>query len=121
MTFGVCEQKNPWNYPTTSPCVLDENGNILTGLCSEETKEKLLLRKKCLHVYLRQRFFVRFTLYYLVTNMCAFETTNRMLDKRTRNSTTERVPPYLFVDYQPDGIISSYTPYGKQEIDFRIS
>ena len=41
MSSGVCEQKNPLNYPLTSPCVLDKDGNILKGVCSEETEEMI--------------------------------------------------------------------------------
>ena len=122
MNYGVCEQYNSI-YPTTNPCVLDEDGlSILKGVCSEETEE-MLVRVECQYSFIRQRYFIVATLYeYLLPNMCTFETTNTILGNGTRNNIiTARIPPYLFVDYQPGGILTSYIPYGKQEIDFMIS
>ena len=119
MTFGVCEKKNPLNFPKTSPCVLDEYGNILKGVCSEETEEKLKLTKECHYVLLRQRFFIQVTLaFYLLLNMCTYGTTSRIWDNGTRNhNITTRIPPYLQVDELQDEILISYIPYGKQEIE----
>ena len=121
MSSGVCEQKNPLNYPITTPCVLDKDGNILKGVCSEETEE-MLKREDCQYSFIRQRYFITATfLEYLIPNMCTFETTNTILGNGTRNNIiTTRIPPYLIVVYLPGGIITSYTPYGKQEIDFMI-
>ena len=122
MNYGVCEQYNSI-YPTTNPCVLDEDGlSILKGVCSEETEQKFKLIEKCFYDLRRQRQFIQYTLAYLIMSMCNYETSIIFFfafidyDKRD-NNITAKVPPYLSVDELHDGILSSYIPYGKQEID----
>ena len=62
---------------------------------------------------------------YLLYSMCNSETSFPFIDgffdiERRENNILAKVPPYLSLEELPDGILSSYTPYGKQEIGFQI-
>ena len=128
MNFGVCEQYDSI-YPTTSPCVLEEDGVFIKkGVCSEETEQKFKRIEKCLYDLRRHRPFIQMNVVVdLLFKMCNIETvlafTYKFFDIEIRgdNNIIAKVPPYLSVEELPDGIFNSYTPYGKQEIGFQMS